>query len=875
MAVFSKDEYAAEKRKCILGCASGNFPRLSQLETLRVYGGELAESDFDLAVLEIDVKTRHFKKKTSKSKAVKMLSELRTCEPEQKSEYAKTSVRAMADYVSACESRSKHRKIALVLCLVFAVLLLGGGMAGLWYADSSGLLYGVGTVSFSADGKTYSQAAVQYNDYVSLRIPDKAGYDVVGVVDTYSGEMLFDEEGVSKAKVEQRNLSDYSDCNLEVVSKPHVYAATIRTASGVAATAFEFTVEDSPEDVLEEPQHLEGYIFDGWFTDASYKKPFSGKFKDYIDEPLVLYPHYSLDDWTITWDLQGGEMVGKGVDNYTILTDVILPKGDVVKRRGYEFVGWAVNGKIVEYFPATNMQDITLVAVWQPQVYRVTYQANGGELEYAEEEFTIEESLILQTPTRSAYQFDGWYTSKSYQTKVTEIEVGTTGDLTVYAKWTPITYHIDYELDGGENSPLNPTSYTVENRVKLLEPKKTGYRFDGWYNVYSGEYKSDLSAIDDGDVTLVATWTAKEYTITVCPDNGQPIAKQTVTYGSYYCITAPTIRGYELCGLTLGEAEFAAVGAYLYDFDAVVVAHYDARKYQISYVSEQSTIYTQTVTYGQPYTLYTPATRANYEFTGWRDNAVDGKKVCDGIFENDTNIVLYASWMKVLTINLESGKEYTVDKTIEKVYVIGNYSGASDNLMTDICITVSMRDTDLTMNLIRAGFRGKENRTAIDCENSSYSLTILLSGNSFIEGGKGRDGKDGKSGSAMNESNRNGENGQDGGHALNCGTVIFEEAVKNSSLTLKGGSGGNGGNGGVDWDRSRMWLNYTPNGGAGANSASALHCVSYSTNGTTVSFEKGEAGKGGKAGSRGDWWCAACYGSDGKAGTQSEAVTKK
>ena len=195
--------------------------------------------------------------------------------------------------------------------------------------------------------------------------------------------------------------------------------------------------------------------------------------------------------------------------------------------------------------------------------------------------------------------------------------------------------------------------------------------------------------------------------------------------------------------------------------------------------------------------------------------------------------------------------------------------------MTDICITVSMRDTDLTMNLISAGFRGKENRTAIDCENSSYTLTILLSGNSFIEGGRGRDGEDGKSGSAMNESNRDGTNGQDGGHALNCGTVIFEETVKNSSLTLKGGSGGNGGDGGVSKDRSRMWLNYTPNAGAGANSASALNCVSYSTNGATVCFEKGEAGKGGKAGSRGDWWSEACYGQNGSDGKQSEAVTKK
>ena len=75
MAVFSEKDYIDEKQKYIIGCASGNFPRLSQLKMLRVYGGKPAEHDFDLAVLEIDIKTKHFKKKTSKSKAVRTRTE--------------------------------------------------------------------------------------------------------------------------------------------------------------------------------------------------------------------------------------------------------------------------------------------------------------------------------------------------------------------------------------------------------------------------------------------------------------------------------------------------------------------------------------------------------------------------------------------------------------------------------------------------------------------------------------------------------------------------------------------------------------------------------------------------------------------------------
>ena len=70
-----------------------------------------------------------------------------------------------------------------------------------------------------------------------------------------------------------------------------------------------------------------------------------------------------------------------------------------------------------------------------------------------------------------------------------------------------------------------------------------------------------------------------------------------------------------------------------------------------------------------------PETKSNYEFAGWYDKQVGGSKVSDGVFNNDHDIAVYASWQKVLTINLESDCEHTIDNTIEKAYIIGNYTG--------------------------------------------------------------------------------------------------------------------------------------------------------------------------------------------------------
>ena len=366
----------------------------------------------------------------------------------------------------------------------------------------------------------------------------------------------------------------------------------------------------------------------------------------------------------------------------------------------------------------------------------------------------------------------------------------------------------------------------------------------------------------------------KTPSFTVYPDNGRDAFSQTVTYDGYYNLTAPSYPGYSLKEYTVGDQVISPAGIFRYDSDIVAIAHYEAKTYQIVYVSEGVTVHTQTVEYGQPFHLYSPEERENYEFTGWRNRSVGGDLVCEGIYENDGNTVLCADWQKIMIIELESGRDYTVDNTVEKVYVIGNCDGTNVSV-TDVCIKISMRDKDLTVCLINAGFRAKNDRVAIDCENSSYKLTVLLTGTSVIEGGNGSNGADGKSGSSMTESNRNGQNGKNGCPALNCGRIIFENAREDSSLLLKGGDGGSGGNGGIDRNRSRMWLNYVPDGGNGGNSGSAIRCVSYSVNGASVTLEKGNAGTAGKAGSRGDWWCGACYGHAGTAGKQTDMVEYK
>lgn len=51
-------------------------------------------------------------------------------------------------------------------------------------------------------------------------------------------------------------------------------------------------------------------------------------------------------------------------------------------------------------------------------------------------------------------------------------------------QYTTINYGrflINYILNGGVNNSENPSTYTTADRIKLKEPTKDGYTFEGWY----------------------------------------------------------------------------------------------------------------------------------------------------------------------------------------------------------------------------------------------------------------------------------------------------------------------------------------------------------------------------------------------------------
>ena len=154
----------------------------------------------------------------------------------------------------------------------------------------------------------------------------------------------------------------------------------------------------------------------------------------------------------------------------------------------------------VKNLSPTNSATVTLTAQWGKAV-----------------------TTTLKKPTRTGYTFAGWYSDSSCTVKAGDggATYTPTANTTLYAKWTPISYKITYNLNGG--IATNKTTYTIEDTITLNNPTRTGYTFTGWTgsNGTTPQTTVTIARGSTGDKSYTAKWTANKYTTSVY--NYQPM----------------------------------------------------------------------------------------------------------------------------------------------------------------------------------------------------------------------------------------------------------------------------------------------------------------------------------------------------------------
>lgn len=144
----------------------------------------------------------------------------------------------------------------------------------------------------------------------------------------------------------------------------------------------------------------------------------------------------------------------------------------------------------------------------------VRFDANGGRVSPTSKVVACSSNYsntygTLPTPTRTGYDFDGWYTRESGGTKVTATtSVGTNPPTTLYAHWIGKKYTVTLDANGGTVSMASRTATYGSEYPALPAPTREGYSFDGWYTQKTGGTKVDenTTVTTAANHTLYAHW---------------------------------------------------------------------------------------------------------------------------------------------------------------------------------------------------------------------------------------------------------------------------------------------------------------------------------------------------------------------------------
>ena len=165
----------------------------------------------------------------------------------------------------------------------------------------------------------------------------------------------------------------------------------------------------------------------------------------------------------------------------------------------------------------------------------------GGSLNGASDEILVDRDAeygSLPTPTRTGHTFDGWFTKATGGTKVTgSTTITTNSSHVLYAHWTPNTYTITFDPNGGSVSQTSKTVTYGSTYGTLPWPYLNSHSFEGWFTEpYGGNNVSDSDVVGIlSNATVYAHWNIITCAVTFDANGGSVSpGMKAVTYGEAY-----------------------------------------------------------------------------------------------------------------------------------------------------------------------------------------------------------------------------------------------------------------------------------------------------------------------------------------------------
>ncbi len=267
-----------------------------------------------------------------------------------------------------------------------------------------------------------------------------------------------------------------------------------------------------------------GYVFDGWYTSANGGNRITEN-TVVPSSAVTYYAHWTPVRYTIHYDGNGAESGTMKDSSHVYDVESSLSR-NAFEKPGYTFSGWQMengvqkaDGSTVRNWTAQDGAVLQLKAIWEVNTYTIRFVGangyTGGSMPDQAITYDKAETLTENAYSKRGYHFTKWSTEEdgtgeNYgdQEEVKNLTQKNKDVIFFYTNWEPNTYKVVFNSSGG-TCTMREKEVTYNSEIGILPvPKKTNYRFLGWYHGVSGSRIMENTVYQDaGDVTLTAMWT--------------------------------------------------------------------------------------------------------------------------------------------------------------------------------------------------------------------------------------------------------------------------------------------------------------------------------------------------------------------------------
>lgn len=276
------------------------------------------------------------------------------------------------------------------------------------------------------------------------------------------------------------------------------YPVTVHLGDGSDATTTQITHGSS----FAEPgtPTFTGHTFAGWYSSTAALQAYD--FTTPVTGELHVYARWTLNTYAVTFEPRSQQGPTQATVSHG--DTVAVPAPPV--REGHTFTGWYLDeaSSAAYNFATAVVEDLTLYAGWETNVYTLQFESNGGtavdpvqaryDIPFAEPDM----------PKREGYLFTGWFVDSNLDQQYAFTQPAH-NSMELFAGWVgvPLTVTID---PGNGKQPYPMSVRYGEVLPSLIAPKRTGFSFTGWYSDITSSVAFDPMSIITGDITIYAGW---------------------------------------------------------------------------------------------------------------------------------------------------------------------------------------------------------------------------------------------------------------------------------------------------------------------------------------------------------------------------------